>query len=192
METTDKNGVRYFHNGNVVQSVFPAESHFGFSYWSHLIPPFKPREVLILGYGAGTVGELIRKVWGDTVHITGVDKHVNPKQLPFATNGVTVIERDAKDYLADTNKEFDFVVVDLFEGAYMSPFVKDPIFVSLLMRVAKKMVAINTFGLDESTEKIYKQGFSMLKSINVEGRNEIAYFQAIDSNNDYSDLNWNK
>ena len=56
--------VELFKQDKVIQSMIPAETLFGFTYWSHMIPPYKPKNILILGYGKGQVVDLIEKIWG--------------------------------------------------------------------------------------------------------------------------------
>ena len=55
---------QYHIEKGVIQSVEPPESHFGFSYWSLMIPPVKPENALMLGCGNHTVPKLIEKIWG--------------------------------------------------------------------------------------------------------------------------------
>ena len=190
MQVTEKNGVRYYTENGVVQSVYPAETHFGFSYWSYLIPPFKPANVLILGYGIGTAGELIRKIYGDTVLITGVDKHVEARQLPFAHKNVTVVERDVLSYLSDTTEQFDYVIVDLFNGSEVDESVFNPKVPKLLARIVKKMLAINTYGPDERY-KTYAAQFDFLVSKHAGSANDIIYFVPHGGETEFSERSWN-
>ena len=73
IEMIEKNGSRFLYRNGALMSIDPPESGFGYFVWSHLIPPFKPEHTLILGYGGGTCAELMRKIWGDQLKITGVD-----------------------------------------------------------------------------------------------------------------------
>ncbi|MDO8598716.1 MAG: hypothetical protein Q7S02_01255, partial [bacterium] len=56
------------YDDGVLQSMYPgvvAEKH---GYWAHLVPWYRARSVLVLGYGAGTAAACIRKTWGYGVH----------------------------------------------------------------------------------------------------------------------------
>ena len=127
MEMKLHQGIKYYFDKGVLQSVEPAEAHFGFTYWSLLIPPFKPESVLILGSGMGTVTKLIRKIYG-AIPIDEIDK----------TLGV-----DAFKYAAKTNKVYDYVIVDLFDGAEVPKKAHTEKFISDLARITKTMVAVN-------------------------------------------------
>ena len=63
-----------------IVSLKPPETAFGFTCFAHMIPPFKPEHTLLLGYGGGTVSELMRKIWG-ACKITGVDLAID-KRIP--------------------------------------------------------------------------------------------------------------
>src|SRR3990167_3921622 len=58
---------------DTIVSFFHADFLWGYTYHSHCIPPFKPDNVLILGYGKGQIADLIRKIYGSDIKITGVD-----------------------------------------------------------------------------------------------------------------------
>ena len=114
-------GAKLFYGGEpdnlALYSMNPPETMFGYTYHSHLICPFKPETVLILGYGQGTVAQLIRKIWGDDVKITGVDIDFKDcKVIEYKK-----ITSDAYEFLKKEShgifyKRFDYVVVDVWDG----------------------------------------------------------------------------
>ena len=63
MEIIEHRGVKYYLDKGVVQSIDPPESHFGFTYWALMIPPFKPKKILMLGCGDHTIIKLIEKIY---------------------------------------------------------------------------------------------------------------------------------
>jgi len=126
--TKDKLGNSY--------SVYPPTTYLTFSYWIYMVPQYKPKSVLILGYGGGTVAGLIRLLYGD-VPITAVD--IEPCEDRY---GVQFIQADAKEYIKTCGK-FDTVVVDLFStGTCFEPcdFVSSHDFVENLKKIANYII----------------------------------------------------
>ena len=81
-----------------IYSMSPPETLFGFTVWSHMIPPVKPEHTCILGYGKGQAAELMRKIWGQ-VKITGIDKMVG--NLGYNEYKIKVMD------INDNNRQFE-------------------------------------------------------------------------------------
>ena len=124
-------------------------------YWKHMIPgDFKGDRVLILGVAGGTIPRLLLKKYPN-VRITGVDN--NPTLIMAATNSFNLGEikmeikiRDGFEYIKETKKKFDLIIVDIWNG-YWFPFkVLTPDFIKDCKRILNKegQVYINTPSLD--------------------------------------------
>src|SRR3990167_4427386 len=108
-------------DSNYIQSIEPPETLFGYTYWSYMIPPEQPKDILILGYGDGTIANLIYKIWGryKFMGCLGIDIR-EPKNKYL---GHDFIQRDAKDFIKTCDKRFDYVVIDLYNGDEICDFV---------------------------------------------------------------------
>lgn len=153
--------IKHHYEDGVLFSVDPPQSYFGFTYWSLMIPPFKPESTLIIGYGAGTIAELIRRIW-QTYSIYGIEKSDKYK-YNFHKDGGTIIERgDAFNYSLESYKRtYDYVIVDLFVGKDAPSKIWTEEFAQLMAKITNKMLAINTLGEDSAYEVYKKQGFSL-------------------------------
>ena len=126
----------------VLQSVLPATTGFGFLYFSDMIPPFKPKNVLILGYGLGTTAQLIKKIWGE-VDIMGVDSEMYPNRFKLDF----FAQADIKTFLPEIDPlvGYDYIIIDIFNGAQIPEFVMSKEFVEGIINLNPKLIAINTF-----------------------------------------------
>ena len=80
-----------------IASLEPSESLFGYTYHGHMVPPFMPESMLILGYGEGTIANLTRKVWGLGLKVTGVDiGQISPKFIEYE-----MVDGDAFAFVKD-------------------------------------------------------------------------------------------
>ena len=147
-----KAGAEFMFNGDALYSMTPPETMFGFTYHAHMIPPFKPEHTLILGYGYGTIAELMRKVWGGQLKVTGVD--VEAHDYPYVEHRLKVM--DAKKFMKDCTEgtfalfkeKFDYSVIDLWDGLKVPEFVFDIEFAVRLSKMATKMLSINLMQAD--------------------------------------------
>lgn len=140
---TDKNNNSY--------SVYPPETYLTFAYWIYMVPQYKPKNVLILGYGGGTIAGLIHKIYGDVL-ITGVDL-----ELPENIYNDTLIKADAKEFVKTCDK-YDCVIVDLFYTHNNEPceFVGTTEFVKDLERISNYLI-VNSLHTDMSAYKHLKK-----------------------------------
>lgn len=130
MDIKSKNGALY--------SVWPPTKYLTFAVWIYLVPQYRPKNVLILGYGGGTVAGLIRLLYGD-VPIIGVDiePHVPPKDITF-------IQADAEEYVKTAGK-FDCVIVDVFQDNRVPDFVYSKKFADAVSKISNYLI-INIIG----------------------------------------------
>jgi hypothetical protein len=133
-------------------SADPPTTYLTFAYWIYMVPQYKPKDVLILGYGGGTVAGLIRLLYGD-VPITGVDiKDYGDKY------GVDFIKADAREFIK-TCRQFDTVIVDLFStdiSCNPCDFVASEEFVLDLERVANYLI-VNGLHTDMTAYKRFRK-----------------------------------
>ena len=146
-KSSDGEDITFYRNGaGINYSVYPPQTFLTFEYWIYMVPQYKPKSVLMLGYGGGTVAGLIRMIWGD-VPITAVDLVPGPDPDPYNVN---FIEGDAKEFVKNCGS-FDAVLIDLFDSdkATNCEFVTDPDFIECLERIGNYLI-INALNLDMS------------------------------------------
>jgi hypothetical protein len=107
--------------------LYPAEPLRDLEGSMYLVPGLlrPPRNVLVLGSAAGGVLRGIERAF-PAAHVTGVD--LDPKVHEVATQvfGVnagqsTLVTADARVYLAETEQQYDLIIVDLFSGEFIPP-----------------------------------------------------------------------
>ena len=142
---------------------FPQEL-FGMTYYSLLIPPFKPVNMLILGYGNGMIEKLTKMIWGGDIEVDGVDL-VNPE-----VNGYNDFIQMSADTFVKKNclRKYDYVVVDLYNGSKIPEFVFNDEFVLGLSKITRKILGINCTFHDWKNFEMYDKHFivSAVKQIN--------------------------
>ena len=147
-KSSNGENITLYRNGaGINYSVYPPQTFLTFEYWIYMVPQYKPKSVLMLGYGAGTVAGLIRLIWGPDVPITAVDIEKSPDEDKY---GVNFIQADAKEFVKSCNS-FDAILIDLFDHGITKncEFVTDPDFVEDLERIGNYLI-INSLGLDMS------------------------------------------
>ena len=185
----EKVGTRYKYAGNVIQGMKPAESMFGYTYFAHMVPPFKPGHTLMLGYGVGTVADLMRRVWGGQVKITGVD--CEAQNYDYVEHRMKVM--DAKEFIWDCTKDsffrgkiplfpkerFDYVCVDLWDGGVVPDFVFEVEFVVRLREIETKLMCMNVGDGDvKRTRAYYDYGFRFDRVVPIEG-NRVMWWSVV-------------
>lgn len=149
---TSKSGTALLHiNAGIIHGIKPAESWAGYLYWLFQVPPFKPKNMLMLGYGLGTIAELTRKIWGNDVSCLGIDL----ESLETYEQD-TVIIKDAFEWIKKYELQIhDYIVVDLFEGRNVKQEVFSDEFLSNLKRILTTdgLVSIHFIGTDTMTEE---------------------------------------
>lgn len=150
-----------FYSGTVLDSIDPCFSLFGYTYWSYLIPPFRPERVLVLGSGRGTVSGLLRRIFGDVV-IDLVDSEF------FDNFGINHVS-DAKDFLFQTSEKWDYIVVDLSDQHGVLPMVFSAEFVELVKSRCSRMVGLNCFARDRDRARIWAESFAVESMSAIQG-----------------------
>lgn len=137
-----------------LHSIADPSLYLTFGVWLYLVPQYKPKNVLMLGYGGGTAAKYIRMFYGD-VPITAVDFS---DVSEFLIDGVEWVNQNAKDYVK-TAPKFDAVIVDLFDTDDMHPqaFVHSKEFADDLGKIANYIILHNVVGDDTSAyDQFYK------------------------------------
>lgn len=133
-------------------SVDPPTKGMALNVFIYLVPPYKPENVLMLGFGGGTTAGLIQMLYGD-VPITAVD--TVRYDSPYT---VTFIQQDAREYVRNAS-QYDVVIVDVFPDGEdkVCDFVVTQEFVTDLMKIARYVI-VNTIGdTDMSAYSVLKK-----------------------------------
>lgn len=111
-----------------LNSVYPCTEYLTFGPWIYMVPQYKPKSVLMLGYAGGTAAGLMRLFYGD-IPITAVDID-DCSEMNFY--GVEMITADAQEWIK-TAPEYDCIIVDLYgQGLEPPEFVFSKEFVAEL------------------------------------------------------------
>ena len=172
---------RYEINSSL-QSIDPPETAFGYSYWSCMIPPFKPESVLILGAGEMTIARLIKKIWGDDIKIIAVDvkepEHSNNWLVPDK-----LFIEDAFSYVKNCQEKFDYVVVDISNGSEIPDWLFKEEFVKDLARITGKLLSINVLG--EAKDMSFYDNYFDFDLEKTILDNKIYFYKAKDNKDNY-------
>ena len=119
--------------------------------WQHafcafgIIPSPDVRSILVLGVAGGTVIHLLHAIYPDAI-ITGVDidgRMVNIGKKYFRLDQVkslTCIIADAKKFVrssAAKKTQWDMVIIDVYVGATIPPFIHEDVFLRSIRRILK-------------------------------------------------------
>ena len=119
----------------VVQSIAVPESGIVPGYWSAMLPDVRPRSVLLLGLGGGTVARLLIQRFGP-IPILGVELRQDIADLAVSAFGLgpdtlSIVVADAFEFMRGCQQRFDYIAVDLYVGpelvtqALGKPFLRD-------------------------------------------------------------------
>ena len=149
----------------------------------------KYQTALILGVAGGSVIKLLQNEFGFTGKITGIelDKEIieiaNKYFNLHKIKNFELINEDASIYVRNIKRQFDFIVVDIFQDNIMPDFLFTEQFVSDLKRIVANKGTIlfnsiatlsNEFERNLAFEKLLKQNFqNVTKLSKVEGNNEL-------------------
>lgn len=112
-----------------ISSVYPCSEYLTFGPWIYMVPQYKPKNILMLGYAGGTTAGLIRLLIGD-VPITAVDID---DCSDFNYYNVNLIEADAQEWIK-TADFYDTIIVDMYGEEYPPDFVFSKEFVAELKK----------------------------------------------------------
>lgn len=158
-----------WENGRLVVNSANANQSFGSLHrvWRKALADagvgaFRPANVLILGFGAGSAAHILRMEMGMDSPIVGVDH--DPVMLAWATGefgrkalpGVELVHADAFESARANSDHFDLILVDLFADDQVVEGVDTPSFMDDLRRLAGSSgrVLINTMTTTEKSRSI--------------------------------------
>lgn len=117
----------------------------------------KPRNILLLGFGAGSSASILRRELGIKAPITGVDG--DPEMFRLARTYFKVdrypdlhlVESDALEFADRHQGKYDLVLVDLCHELDLAPGVDEPPFISGLRKLMEEqgLLCFNTIVHDE-------------------------------------------
>ena len=138
-----------------IDSVYPCTEYLTFGPWIYLVPQYKPRSVLMLGYAGGTAAGLIRLFYGD-VPITAVDLE-KPNQFFY---DVDFVQADAQEFVEDCGR-FDCIIVDVWDHTRPEPcgFVSTPEFAETAMGKCDYLIVA---GMDDTDMSAYPRPVKVL------------------------------
>lgn len=157
--------IHYRKNGSLY-SVYPPTSYLTFANWIYMVPPFRPRDVLMFGYAGGTAAGLIQKLYDNTVPITAVDIEITDNRY-----GVELIKADARQF-AKLCKTYQCVIIDIFNEQITPKFVYEPEFVQNVARVTEEFLIVHAS--PDANIGIYEQHFGRLRLLDI--GHKIYYF----------------
>lgn len=82
----------------------------------------KAQNALILGFGMGSITWMIRNLYNNNIHITGVeyDKWILEQfKQYYSFKNIEFINEEANKYLKNSTEKFDLIFVDLFTDDYV-------------------------------------------------------------------------
>lgn len=137
------NGRYQLNAGNVNYSFGPL--HDAFRKYFRQDPPdlISDSEVLILGFGAGSVASILRDELNIQCPITGVEADEAVIQLArthFSLNrhsNLNIVIYDAFDYVANSTQSFDLIVVDIYIDDQVPAKFETRAFLSALSKMLK-------------------------------------------------------
>jgi spermidine synthase len=136
----------------------------------------KIENVLILGFGGGTVLKLLFRK-NPQIKITGIE--IDKKIISIAKEffkikegeNLEIINKDALLFLKETKKIYDLVLVDLYNGVKKPDFFQTQDFLKLIKkRTTNKGVVIFNWLKNSSSfdfEFLLKENFRKIKKINL-------------------------
>lgn len=122
---------------------------------------FRSKEVLILGFGAGSVARILQEEYGLKCLITGLE--ADPKVIRIANdyfqcgqiNKLKLIEGDAAEFMANTQKLYKLIVVDVYIDRDVPAQCQDESFINSLKEHLgpKGLVLFNKMIYDKKTSE---------------------------------------
>lgn len=116
------------------------------------------REVLLLGCGAGSVVEILRKQYSKECAITAVE--IDPVVIELARRhfmidrvpNLEIVCADAREYVATARKKFDLVVIDLFIDDRVPPAFRSREFLERVRKLLAKGGLVVFNAIDDSPD----------------------------------------
>lgn len=130
------------------------------------------KNVLILGFGSGSVASILQNEYGKDIEITGVERDKAVIELArkyFSLEqykNLTLINEDAYYFVFNCEKKFDLVVIDLFVDLNVPEKFTGEKFISQLGKLISE-TGILFFNLVIYKLKLRDKGNELFKSMNI-------------------------
>lgn len=151
-------------------------------YWAAMLPDRRPRSVLLLGVGGGTLAHLLSSRYSD-IDIVGIDR--DAEMIEFARHrfglglpNLEIVIADAFDYVGRCERSFDYVAVDLFIGHEFQRGVLAKPFLRRLKWLAGREgeVALNLFKDRRTARHIARIGrILQVRRVDEVGKNVVVH-----------------
>tara|TARA_B100000678_G_scaffold285056_1_gene287545 strand:+ start:1846 stop:2496 length:651 start_codon:yes stop_codon:yes gene_type:complete len=149
-------------------------------YWEEI------HEVLILGYGGGSISELLKKQRGFNGNITAVEldpviREIAETHFPEALAGVELHIQDASRFLESTARGYDLIVVDLFiDDQVPAQFGQEAFIKSLQTHLNRGGMLIHNFMFVQLQERqrvmdLYRENFERVDFMELFGSNTLVW-----------------
>lgn len=142
--------------------------------------------VLILGFGMGSVWEIIKQEKKQNPNIYGVDyeplmeEYINTYSPHILLDNKTQVEvNDALSFVRQSTNTYSYIIIDLFIDHKVAPVVFKDEFVFNLKKncTGNAQVILNTMEAIDEQLKEYETYFNTVNKRQLEGSNVVYYFQ---------------
>lgn len=142
--------------------------------------------VLILGFGMGSVWEIIKQEKKQNPNIYGVDyeplleEYMNKYSPHILLDNKTQVEvTDALSFVQQSKQTYSYIIIDLFIDNKVAPVVfKDEFVFSLRNNCDENtMIILNTMEATNEQLKEYQKYFNTVNKRQLEATNVVYYFQ---------------
>lgn len=155
---------------------------------------FKPEDtILVLGFGMGSVWEIIKFNKKQNPTIIGVDNEplmlgYIKKYSPYilSDSKTKFVIKDAFFYIDNCKHVFSYIIIDLFFDDQVANVVNDPQFVTRLKALCndKTRVVLNTMNMSLENLDIYRKHFVVVDIQRIERVNMVFYLKLKDINSE--------
>lgn len=150
------------------------------------------QEILILGVAGGSVIKTLRDEIGFRGKITGVE--IDPEIIKIAnqyfelnkTENLELIIDNAAEFVEETTKKYDLIVIDIFQDNFMPEFLFEGKFITSVLRILNKngKIIFNTMVINQENKlrniefmSKFKMPYLVNKIRNIEKFNELIIIQ---------------
>lgn len=161
LEVTTENGRYVLNAGNANYSYGGLHQVFRMAFRESGMKDTKVKNVLILGFGAGSVASILLEEYYKECDITGVEK--DPVVLELARmyfdidrfRGLSLHCIDAVDFVMQAKGEYDLIVVDVFVGLDVPSVMEEEKFLLALGKLQAKngRIFFNKIAYSDKTRK---------------------------------------
>lgn len=171
LEVTIENGIYVLNTKQVNYSFGGLHKVFEYIFEKEKIEELKIKNVLILGFGAGDVADMLLKKYRFNCSIIGVEKdpvvikltkkYFNIQQF----NTITLLNRGAFDFVQSCEQQFDLIVIDVFVDAKVPKIIDQESFLCHIKRL-KANSGIIFFNRPFNDEVSRKQTLAIAERMN--------------------------